>query len=395
MSLHDDFSWRLDENCPRVTDHLNHPCDVNSRFRKEAEEKCSVVRGDLFKKCHPKVSPEQAYKDCLHDMCSCDGSHLRCLCPIIASYSDLCVDNGVEIDWRSQVRECGVHCPAGQEYRQCGDSCAHSCESLTISKNCTSKCVEGCNCPEGETLNQYGNCIPIASCPCIKDGTFYDADSSTYEPESNAMCSCHNGKWDCHEASTEEKTTVPVPINCESERNRVYDNCPHEVMTCNNMHEEMKAIESCKPKCVCAPGYVEDEEGQCIPFKECPCHHGGKSYQDQDIIKQRCNTCQCHSGTWTCTQKECPSVCSAWGEGHYKTFDDKFFDFIGNCEYTLAKGHISETESFTVTVKNVPCGTSSVTCSKAANIKIGNGATAEIVDIVKGEEAVLGSNFKR
>ena len=341
------------------------------------------------------MSPEQAYEDCLFDMCSCDGSKLRCLCPILASYSDLCVDNGVMIDWRSQVRECGLHCPTGQEYRQCGDSCAHSCESITISNNCTSKCVEGCNCPEGETLDQYGNCIPIAKCPCTKDKTYYEAGSINYEPESNAMCACQNGKWDCHEPSIEEITTVPAPMHCESESHKVLDSCPYEAITCNNMHEEKKSQESCNPRCVCAHGYVENEEGNCIPFKECPCHHGGKSYKEYDVIRQRCNTCQCQGGTWTCTQKECPGVCSAWGEGHYKTFDDKMFDFIGNCEYILAKGHISETESFSVTVKNVPCGTSSVTCSKAATIKIGNGAAAEMVNIVKGEETILGSNFKR
>ena len=107
------------------------------------------------------------------------------------------------------------------------------------------------------------------------------------------------------------------------------------------------------------------------------------------------NFSKCQNGSWLCTKKVCPGVCAAWGEGHYKTFDGKMFDFTGNCEYVLAKGFLSDTDSFAVHVKNVPCGTSSVTCSKAATIKVGSGAATEVVKIVRGEEATLGPNHKR
>ena len=36
-------------------------------------------------------------------------------------------------------------------------------------------------------------------------------------------------------------------------------------------------------------------------------------------------------------------------------------------------------------MKNVPCGTSSVTCSKAATIKIGSGSNTEVINLVKGQ----------
>ena len=36
-------------------------------------------------------------------------------------------------------------------------------------------------------------------------------------------------------------------------------------------------------------------------------------------------------------------------------------------------------------MKNVPCGTSAVTCSKAATIKIGSGSNAEVINLVKGQ----------
>ena len=88
-------------------------------------------------------------------------------------------------------------------------------------------------------------------------------------------------------------------------------------------------------------------------------------------------------------------MCSAWGEGHYKTFDGKFFDFNGNCEYVFAKGHISKHDSFTITVSNIPCGTTSVICSKQATIKIGTDADQEVVHIRKGEKIKMIQNFNR
>ena len=69
-------------------------------------------------------------------------------------------------------------------------------------------------------------------------------------------------------------------------------------LTCSNMHSanlsssssDEAGTEVCSARCVCAPGYVETDQGVCIPFRQCPCHHAGQSYQEGDIIKQRCNT---------------------------------------------------------------------------------------------------------
>ena len=104
---------------------------------------------------------------------------------------------------------------------------------------------------------------------------------------------------------------------------------------------------------------------------------------------------KCEDGMWSCTDRVCPGLCAAWGEGHFKTFDDKMYDFSGNCDYVLAKGHMSDTDSFSVNIKNVPCGTSTVTCSKAATIKIGSGADQEKLNIVRGKDVILGPEHKR
>ena len=43
-------------------------------------------------------------------------------------------------------------------------------------------------------------------------------------------------------------------------------------------------------------------------------------------------------GSWSCSDRSCPSTCSAWGDSHYSTFDGNMFDFHGSCDYVLAKG---------------------------------------------------------
>lgn len=50
----------------------------------------------------------------------------------------------------------------------------------------------------------------------------------------------------------------------------------------------------CTPGCVCKTGYVWDSvEKNCVKGNECPCHHGGVSYSDGDMIQEDCNTWYC------------------------------------------------------------------------------------------------------
>ena len=284
-------------------EQLSHPCDLNTEARLEAEVKCSVLRSQTFRGCHSQVSPETAYENCLYDVCSCQRSQSDCLCPVLAHYADLCVERNVRLDWRREVRQCGLHCPAGQEYRQCADSCAHSCAdiSLDAGPDCSSRCVEGCSCPQGETLSETGDCIPVSSCPCRLRDVLYTAGSRDFRPQSGQVCSCTNARWFCQPATTSqlsEMSSSASPV-CEESDHRVLAPCHHgPSLSCSNMHSANLSstssteveTEVCTAQCVCAPGYVEDDQGDCIPFRQCPCHHAGQSYQEGDIIKQRCNT---------------------------------------------------------------------------------------------------------
>lgn len=117
-------------------------------------------------------------------MCSCENKISNCLCPIVSSYAAECARNGIKIDWRNDVRECGIHCPGGQKYQVCGDSCTRTCQDIATQDECKEQCVEGCNCPKGETLDENGECIPIGECKCQFDGLEFQPGYKEIRPAS-------------------------------------------------------------------------------------------------------------------------------------------------------------------------------------------------------------------
>ena len=58
----------------------------------------------------------------------------------------------------------------GEIFTECGSSCAQTCRDLSSDIQCNEECVPGCQCPNGQVLNDAKRCVPKAECPCPFEG---------------------------------------------------------------------------------------------------------------------------------------------------------------------------------------------------------------------------------
>ncbi|KAK0088266.1 hypothetical protein PV326_004912 [Microctonus aethiopoides] len=396
--------WKTSEQCNDIpVKQFKHTCELNPERYETSKNYCSKIWSDTFSNCHWHVDPQSFYDDCMYDMCACETNIEYCLCPTFAAYAKECAEVDIKILWRLDIDICQLHCPNNQQYQICGNSCTRSCSDITFNKNCREECVEGCNCPDGQTLDVNGECIPIGQCPCEYNGMEFSAGHREIRPgiKSQDLCACAGGLWLCSPATAMEIQQYPAAINlktiCTNTKHLEITNCePITPRTCRNMHEIINQSPAiCRAGCVCQRGYVLDTpSGECVEYHKCPCYHGGKSYRENSTIQENCNTCKCNNGKWNCTNIICPGICSAWGDSHFNTFDDKSFDFQGICDYILAKGTFGNDDSFDITMQNVPCGSIGVTCSKSISLTVGNGENQETITLTRGKSLPI-NKFKR
>ncbi|KAM9536801.1 otogelin-like protein [Salvelinus alpinus] len=57
----------------------------------------------------------------------------------------------------------------------------------------------------------------------------------------------------------------------------------------------------------------------------------------QERVTSPCHRCVCQHGTFQCVFHPCPSMCTAYGDRHYRTFDGLLFDYVGVCKVYLVK----------------------------------------------------------
>ena len=98
----------------------------------------------------------------------------------------------------------------------------------------------------------------------------------------------------------------------------------------------------------------------------------GVQYQINEEVVIDCDRCTCKTGgIFDCERRPCPvidgSICNAWGDPHYTSFDRRVFDFQGECEYVMAQSVGSN--DFVISTNNNNCGTGR-SCIRGVRIRI-------------------------
>ncbi|ROK23437.1 Otogelin [Anabarilius grahami] len=362
-------AWRVSSACvPRPSLPQLDPCDTHQQAASYAVEKCDVLTQEVFSACHEYVSPVGFQLQCRADVCKCGAP---CLCSILAHYARTCMRHGVIIEFRSHLPECAILCPSTMEYGVCVSSCQRRCLFLSLPQPCGDECEEGCVCPEGTYFNMHTHtCVPRSECPC----SFLGAD---YSPGDVIMTSsgvqiCQDGKLVSQSSIID--TLCPPGQFYEDCGNRVDSPSASKGLACEQTCESYllnltcSTHEPCVPGCACPAGLLKHGD-ECFEPHACPCLWKGKEYFPGDRVSSPCHQCVCQHGTFHCEFRPCPSMCTTYGDRHYRTFDGFLFDYIGACKVYLVKSSLDA--MMTVTAENVDCFDSGVICRKSLLISAG------------------------
>ncbi|KAK8764281.1 hypothetical protein V5799_033110 [Amblyomma americanum] len=368
--------WKVDASCDEEERLQEHPCERSPQKAPRAKTLCKEIHGDAFRECHQLVDPEPYHKACLHQTCSCEGALSDCVCPSLAEYAAECARKGRLTEWRRHIPLCRATCPSDMRWTECARQ--KSCFEVALGDLANSSCVEGCVCKDGYEKDKL--CLPVDYCPCLHEHKEFLPGSM--QKRDGQLCECDNGEWDCsddEEGGRQPDSPAPSifeegppPQKCAHDENSEYteclDACP---LTCDNINAAVScgASEQCRPGCRCKLGFVlQPSTNSCVPQSECGCKHGGKLFPPGSEIQRDCNKCTCSAGLWDCDKKDCPGVCTVWGESHFNSFDGHIYDFRSDCELMLAKGRLADGDHFEVTVQNVPCSTGDNVCKRTARI---------------------------
>ncbi|XP_060900327.1 mucin-2-like [Labrus mixtus] len=367
--------WKQTAFCRDITQHLGNPCDIGINKGTFAMFWCSKLLDPkgVFAPCHHIVDPSKYNKMCMYDSCNCEDSE-ACMCSVFSAYVVACSVEEIQLSgWREEA--CGQYsiCPATTTYLYNMTSCQRTCQSLSqpdYSCQASFTTVDGCGCAEGFYMNEKGECVLKKDCSCFYKDDVYPAGTTV--TKNGIKCFCRNGALSC-QGEQSSQTCIPpmVYFDCvNAEPGASGTECEQ---SCNNLDNPCVKT-GCSSGCMCPKGLVSDGVGGCVNENNCPCMHNGQTYHVGQTLTEDCNICTCKKGKFNCTTKVCDAVCGMYGNGHFSTFDDKKFDFNGQCEYTLLQDSCSGDQqkgSFQIIIESVECGSLGTSCSKIIRIYLG------------------------
>ncbi|XP_033101456.1 kielin/chordin-like protein [Anneissia japonica] len=282
-----------------------------------------------------------------------------------------------------------VDCPSENVVPPAPGECCSSCNAaLSLNFNCSLQNI-------GMTMKPFGN--KCYTCHCAEVGR-WDCrmqmcpalDCPIREQISNPGDCCPH----CEVCYVDELGDVLVYLNGETWKDprNICATC-----TCNRGTVSCQ-MDQCRPL-NCGEGFVEHlPKGACCSVcraSESPCNFDGLLYQPGEQWKRdECTSCLCNQGETRCVRTKCrqlscksdeilylppgqccpmcmtkPGTCVAFGDPHYRTFDNKMIHFQGACRYIMAMD--CENEDFVVEVKNDNRGQNGVSWTEEVTVMIG------------------------
>ncbi|KAM4017436.1 mucin-2-like [Anomaloglossus baeobatrachus] len=362
-------SWRSDLKCPKAITAVMDPCDMNFQKESFASMYCSKLnsKNEPFAVCQQVVPPNSYYEKCMYDTCMCKDSE-KAMCAALASYVQACAKRGINItNWMLNYCEKYTECPPPMIFQYNVQHCQLTCKSLSVrdkSPGVDFTPTDGCTCPDGLYLSGSGECVLKRDCDCFHKGEFKSPGDIVHI--NGIECICKDGKLQCDYSQLEEKDCV-LPM--------VYLNCSQApegsegvecLKSCQNLHMDCFSME-CVSGCICPEGSLADGKGGCVQDGQCTCFYNDKIYNHNEKAKIGCSLCTCDNRKWICDDLHPKAECMVYGEGNYITFDQKHYQFSGQCEYILAQDYCGLDNSvgtFLITCINSECSDTGLTCSK-------------------------------
>ncbi|XP_047194625.1 mucin-19 [Hippoglossus stenolepis] len=341
-----------------------------------ADEGCSVLNDatGIFATCHSHIPTDHFHTACIQRTCNCGNNLQQCLCVALGSYAKACASLGVAVgDWR-KATNCTLKCQKNQEFSYDVRACNHTCRLLS---GPDPRCwlddapVEGCGCPEGTHLNQGHVCTPKAECVCHHYGGTKPPGPVVID---GRQCLCENGELHCSK-------------DCGCRNGKVCVHCSEYPVntaqkTCDSLSKPLGSSLTCESGCHCPHDQYEDHHGNCGSLDNCTCVYSGKMFSAGQHVKTNCKTCVCGQGQWHCKDEPCSGKCQVYGNGHYQTFDSKWYRFNGHCQYTLVEDYCgNQNGSFSVRVESVPCCDEALTCSRSIVLDLQGTVTLTLSDM--------------